>query len=606
MCRFFPLLLIFTLLTGCAAQNPAVETSATHPTEIQENAVPFMELAEELRAAAKYTLPEDVTDFLSLGSNLMFFSGRERTTLTLVSPDSQQTISQYETGLALSTENIVTQRSGLSYFDIHSGETVVLDNLLQEICRINAPEELTGTPLLSLNGDTLYYCTPTAIRALDTNTGISRILREAAYPVQEVSSLLLEGTVLQVTITGADGSIHALFLSTETGQLLEDYPGNILPETRGSRFFLNLQEHVRRTLFFGQAGEAPLVLHPRQTAEDCFFLEGQVLTTFRQEDVLSLDLYTLDSGLRASAFSLLPGDALRNAIPGNDGCIWLLCNGQDGNALYRWNPAETKTQDSTCYTSPRYTQQEPDQDGLDACIGYAEDMSSRHGVEILVYRDAAELQPDNYTLEYEHDAAVLRRELEALDTRLSHYPSGFLQTLAAKFDGIKICIVRQIQSTPESGNVDIAHGIQFWDGYTAHIILAAGHDTERILYHELCHLIDTVVLTESTAYDQWEDWNPVNFQYANTTAHSMNPEDWLQAGWESFLNADSMGYPKEDRANIMEYAMTPGHADRFQSPYLQEKLKLLCTGIREAFGLKKTACPFLWEQYLQIPLIPET
>ena len=60
----------------------------------------------------------------------------------------------------------------------------------------------------------------------------------------------------------------------------------------------------------------------------------------------------------------------------------------------------------------------------------------------------------------------------------------------------------------------------------------------------------------------------------------------------------SMSFPKEDRARIMEFAMTEGNAACFQSKTMQAKLKLLCQGIREAFGLRKSPETFLWEQYL--------
>ena len=63
-----------------------------------------------------------------------------------------------------------------------------------------------------------------------------------------------------------------------------------------------------------------------------------------------------------------------------------------------------------------------------------------------------------------------------------------------------------------------------------------------------------------------------------------------------------MSFPKEDRARIMEYAMTEGNEEYFRSTTMQSKLKLLCEGIREAFKLKKSPETFLWEQYLNTSL----
>ena len=65
----------------------------------------------------------------------------------------------------------------------------------------------------------------------------------------------------------------------------------------------------------------------------------------------------------------------------------------------------------------------------------------------------------------------------------------------------------------------------------------------------------------------------------------------------------SMSFPKEDRARIMEYAMMPGNEAYFKSSTMQSKLKTVCKGIREAFGLKKYAEPLPWEQYLKKPLV---
>ena len=142
------------------------------------------------------------------------------------------------------------------------------------------------------------------------------------------------------------------------------------------------------------------------------------------------------------------------------------------------------------------------------------------------------------------------------------------------------------------------------DGYRACIALAADCNTEYALYHEMCHLIDTMVLNESSAYDRWEELNPKDFQYDYDyiTNQSRDGSPYLQDINRSFIDTYSMSFPKEDRARIMEYAMTSGNESYFRSTVMQGKLKLLCEGIREAFGLKKSPETFLWEQYLSISL----
>ena len=59
-----------------------------------------------------------------------------------------------------------------------------------------------------------------------------------------------------------------------------------------------------------------------------------------------------------------------------------------------------------------------------------------------------------------------------------------------------------------------------------------------------------------------------------------------------------MSYAKEDRGQIFAYACMEGNEEYFRAPVIQEKLKRISKGIREAFGLKDVEDAFLWEQYI--------
>jgi hypothetical protein len=256
---------------------------------------------------------------------------------------------------------------------------------------------------------------------------------------------------------------------------------------------------------------------------------------------------------------------------------------------------------SAVYSDAYNTREQPDEAALSQCLDYATQLSQQFGIEILVFKDAAAIQPQGYKLNYEHLAPVLMWELQKLAVNLRHYPSGFLQTLTQRFEGLSICILRQI--SPVSGESEDI-GITFWDGHHPYIALAAGTDTEQALYHELCHLIDTIVLNESSAYDTWNQLNPTGFEYDYDyrTNQSRNSTAYLLDTARYFVDMYSMSFPKEDRARIMEYAMTPGNAALFQTDTMQAKLSTLCIGIRKAFHLTKSPETFLWEQYLHSPL----
>ena len=605
-CFLIPLLLSL-LLCGCAAQNPQHEETqpALSAPAAQTNAADAEHLIHLSPTEKGFFLPKDVTGFLFLDENILLFSGNEdSTTLILNDPESGASIASHDVPFVLTTGNATVQllNTGISYFDHSSMETVVLDRTLREIRRIPAPDDLVGMPLLDTAGRTLQYCTASAVRSLDLDTGISRILKEVSYPVQGLSGLLLEDSVLQLSITEADGTWRTLFLSSENGQLLAECEGNVLPETSGDTFFLHLLEGNLLTLLCGNVQGSPMVLHSRLDAEDCFFLGTQVLTTAWQDDVLCLDLYDLSTGLRSANLSVVPGQYPESAAADTAGNIWILWHQENGLTLEQVNMEPV--QDHRVYTSPYYTRQNPDYDGLAACSLYAEELSEKYGVDIRVYKDASALEPWDYHLEYEYQAVVLHRELEALDSHLSHFPEGFLQTLAQKFTALNICIVRSAVGSPESGSLEAVNGIQFMDGFDAYIILATDHDTEYALFHELSHLMETVILTESVAYDRWDNLNPPDFRYDNDyiSNQSRDGSAWLTDGRAYFIDTYSMSYPKEDRARLFEYAMTSGHDELFASPNLQQKLRQLCIGIREGFGLEKTPEIYLWEQYLQEPL----
>ena len=239
-------LFLALLLCGCAAQAPQpatteptpVSTAAPEPTAFQEET--GMELLSQENGIVGYGFSGDIAGVLPLRDNLLLFSAAEPTVLTLVDPGSLQILSVHEPGIVLTTQNSTVQLldRGISYYNGTTGETIVLDDRLREIRRVQAPESLSGMPMLSGDGNTLYYCTPSAVRALDLTTGISRVLKEAAYPVQSLSGLLLEDRVLQISITDTDGQWRTLFLSSEDGRLLKESDGNLLPETGAEHYLL--------------------------------------------------------------------------------------------------------------------------------------------------------------------------------------------------------------------------------------------------------------------------------------------------------------------------------------------------------------------------------
>ena len=374
--------------------------------------------------------------------------------------------------------------------------------------------------------------------------------------------------------------------------------------TSGDSYYAAFPTGMTQALLFGKDGEEPLALMPNNITAECIFLETiHAAVTVSQGEALQLDCYDLETGCRSSLPEL---ETSRDPLSIDDtddgfGYILLYDESYGCETLYRWDIDAFPLSDDTVCTGVYRTAENPDYNGIAQCQVYAAEIGSKYGIEVLVWEDALAVQPWDYDLEAEYLVPVIQWELERLDQYLAQYPNGVLETTASHFTSLKICLVRSLTGTAESGSLAAAAGVQFFDGTDAYVVLAAGESFEKTLYHELYHVMETHILNESIAFDQWERMNPEGFAYDYDYAANARRDGsaYLHSETRSFIDTYSMSFPKEDRARIMEYAMTAGNEALFQSPYMQAKLSQLCLGIREAYDLEKSEETFLWEQYLR-------
>lgn len=606
MKRMLPLLFALFLFTACAPSH-GTSTQQTLPPETQPASLyaPGSDIERSTQGAVTaYPLPiPDVYGIRPMGEDFLIFSGSANTTLTKLRGHDLYIAASATLGTWVShndaTLNI--QENGLSYFDPQAQETVVLDTALQETRRIAAPETRTGKPILSADGTTLYYCTADSLRAWDLSSGIRRMVKEMDFPSQEVTALHKDDAILQCFVTDENGQKRTLFLSTENGLLLAEKPGEITLFAEKDRYYAVFRDGILQTLLFGTLQEEPSILLPAD-------LEGQTLPlaplqcavtiTEPAGNTIQLDYYDLNTGLRTASLTY-PSPQKPIGIEAAPGGSLLILTREDGgqSVLYLWDTEKTGLNDAAIYTDTYFTADAPDLAGLSLCQAYADKIGDHYGIEVKIWQDATEILPWDYTVEAEHLVSLIQRELLRLEAALSVFPEGFLETTAANFSKLRISLVRSLRG---SMGVSSANGLQFFDGTDAHILLTPGAALERSLYHELYHVMETQILNESIALDQWDKLNPPGFYYDYDYAANASRDGsaYLTDESRSFIDTYSMSYPKEDRARILEYAATPGHAQLFQSPQMQAKLLKLCQGIREAYGLEKSGETFLWEQYL--------
>lgn len=606
------LLLTCLLLGGCSTQ-PTPDTTAptvqTLPDERSPMAlyVPAHPLEEAAPGALRvYPLRQQAHGLLAMGSNLIALCGGDATMLTLLTGEDLVVSATAELSFLLS-EDDPSVRVGvdfLSYYDPLRRETVILNDRLRDVSRIAAPEGLVGSPILSSDRSILYYCTSTAIRAWDLETGIRRCVKELSYDAQELTGLHQEDTILQCRIV-KDGEERTLFLAADTGRLLHEVSGNAELNIKTSSYYASVPEGSVHLQLFGQTDGEPQLLTPGDIYAECYYLENQrrVVTLSRQKS-LTLDCYDLDNGLRTASLTIDGNDRFVSLAACEEDSVYLLLNDGEGNAiLCRWDLCADAscTGDIQRYVGPRYTADAPDSAALARCQTEAARIGEKYGIQVLIWDDALSVMPWDYEFQPEYLAPVLSHELSELDKRLSYYPPEILKGIKEHFSNLTICLVRSIQGSPESGSLEKATGVQFYQDGCAYIAIAAGKYAQRALYHELYHVMETRLLTDSTAFDHWDALNPAGFSYDLDYAANRNRDgdEYLQPDTRAFIDTYSMSFPKEDRARILECAMCDGNEALFRSPVMQAKLRCLSSAIREAYGLKKSTEVFRWEQYLK-------
>lgn len=603
MKQLFPLLLCCLVLLGCQS-NPAQPVTPPEPTQAADfpapEYVPGHPLAQSApEALSVYPLEWNVQAMVPLGEKLLLLSGEDTTELILMDRESLTVLADYCLPFFLPEEGLHLDSGTLSCFDSTRQETLVLSTRLTEISRIAAPEGLAGTPIYSGEDNTLYYCTKDAIRAWNLDSGIRRCVREQDYSGQ----VLVEvhpGGILQCQIQD-DGKTRTQFLSAQTGALLQESAADVRLTVTGGNYFASVPEGSVRLSLFGQAGSAPHQLTPRDISADCFFLPGENRAISVTKD-LTLDCYDLETGHRTNTLKLIGQYQVLSVVSQGETELWLLLRdiaGDEVLCLWDLSAGETRVESTQVYIGPRYTRETPDTAGLARCQRLARQIGERRGIGILIGEDPLSVMPWDYRFETEYLVPVLEQELTELDKWLSDFPAEVFTGIREHFPSLSFCLVREIQGSPASGSVAKANGVQFFQGEDAYIALALGQYAQRALYHEMYHVMQTRLLTDSAAFDRWDALNPANFAYDYDYAANAarQADQYLQPETRSFIDRYSMSFPKEDRARILECAMAEGNEELFQSPVMQEKLACVCRAIREAYGLKGES--YRWEQYLK-------
>lgn len=615
---FAMVLVLLMLLTGCMAETPKTTETIVQQTTTEAVTVPTTGMYNPDSAVEQQTggsvqayFPGIECSMAMMGETPLLFSwdGQGMTTLTRVAGETcyPEATLQIQGDLYPESSSLCITEWSVCYYDSAENSIVFLNEKLQQIRRVSMPDDLVETPVLREDLSEAYYCTATELRSLNLETGLSRLIRQYSGQTVSIKSVCANGLVLECSVAD-EGEYYTEFISAENGQSLGKDTDLISFDAWGDRFFLQRMDGVVTEVLFGTADSS---LHSFVPEEETAVLHGVpamngVLEACKDETGISLAFYDLSTGCKTAQVYI---DGLQHvsnveAVP-DKGLIWFLSHdyATETQVMYRWNLAASAVTDKTVHTTARYTRDNPDTEGLLQCRKKADALETQYGVEIFL--EQALKQPDDYDFEYEYQVKAFEKGLARLEQALAKFPDGFFKTMAQVTDSgkLRIGLVRDMMSNTQNAPSDTV-GLQYWLDGDAYIALSVGVLVEQTFYHELCHVLDTFVYANTGLYDDWEKLNPEGFYYDGNYIDYQTRVDntYVEGENQAFIDYYSMTYAKEDRARILEYAMLEGNEGCFASRIMQQKLRQLCLGIREAFDWQKDSRSFPWEQYLQEPL----
>ena len=600
-------LLLALLLTGCTAEVPDTTellTQPPHSTNESVNAtIPQPRKLHSNRALSVYdTGIADLRGIYPMGDDMLLLSGRDETFLTVLTGNQPEISTQKILPCFADPNNGTMQvtENGIVYYDTIRNAIVYLNTDLLEIRQIDLPKTVRGEVFLSPAGDTLYYCSEQAIHALDLQTLTPRMIRGHNVVSQRLTGLYLNGQILACQVIYENDYSEVLYLSTQTGSAWDAAFTLDRLYTNETSYLTAFRDGSVNLWLTGKPDASPWMLNVSQTAEVIPLYASNALIVIEHSDA-EMELSYLESitGRRTGAITLdNPGQITH--ISGNDGIVWFLAQDPATSALllYRWSPAWSHVWSPSSYYKTYYNAESPNTKALLQLKYKAAALGERYGINILIGEDPLAYQPNGCTFETEYRIAAYERDMAVLETALSNFPEDFFKSAAFGTQNRKLTIslVRDIH---EGGSQTVHPGKQYWMNESAYIALVMGDQLEQSFYHQLCHIIDNRVMSTTSVYDNWAAINPDGAAYANSYDLSRIKANnaWFDGESRAFTDLYAMSYPREDRARILEYAMTPGNEAMFASEIMQKKLDLLCEGISKAFSLEG-ATDYLWTQYL--------
>ena len=593
MKKLLPMLLILLLLlTGCS--EPAEQQGPTEPvapTEQQKGLYDPASTIEKATFGAVRAYPLAQTKYFTvkaMGNRLLLLA--EDGAMEVLQGDTCVPAARLNTNADLRS-GFDSDVQGAAYYLPEVRQVVLVNPQLQETGRVTLPEQMQGTPCISLIRNEIYYGVSGEVRAMNIQTGVSRLVRRHSYADQRLEGLYFEGELLQIRFLEADGTAGVTeYISTQTGRTM--YDGQMQLDmlfTWQDGYVLTRMDGTVKQTIFGRRTEEARALYPAEESVTTALPLGGVIgytpgsnPTFRY--------YNLETGKCTAQVTLYDADVPADILCTQDS-VWILTTEGEQQILYRWQLDTQPVEDDTLYTGRLITAEAPDAEGLENCRLRAQEITDTYGISIRLWQDMLHSDlADGVSAVAEHQVPALEEMLDGIEDALTQFPEGFLQqTLEA--GRIYIYLARSVSTGEMTA--------QYWQDGDCHIVIANRGSAYEGFCQGVAYAIDSHVLGNSRKFDDWNDLNPEGFFYSYSYGKRPDAETYLGGEYSAFLTERALAYPHDDRSSIFRAAMTPENAQVFDSEVMQAKLLQLCKGIREAYRLEKSVEVYPWEQYLK-------
>lgn len=571
MKRLIALLLVLMLLAGCTVQKPEPTTVPTTeptdpPTEPTDPPgaplyIQNSELEQQTAGAVKtYEAHKHFEAAQPMGDNLLVFLPQSSAQKIHVYAGAELYLKyavEAHGSVVPGNRGVQISDNGISYYNESLRKIVLLDADLQETDRIDLPWGAQGAPVVDPQQKYAYFCTENEIRVLNLETGIARLLRQENVEWQSVYDVCFDGRVLLCDVIDEEQNGYLAYIDTSNGKLLGKDTEGWNVHTEGDSFLLT---DTDGNALYGTWDSEVLELTPAGEAKQIWNLLplGGALAIRSAEDGLVLDFYTLETGMRTSSVTLTGASDVYSVVADDrNNCVWFLMMSESGEQiLCRWDHEMTAVADETVYLRPRFTEQNPDVEGLRQIQAEADKLAAANGMEIRIWKDAAQAPWENLKSDYR--VSGFRNTLDAMENVLSAFPEGMIAKLAS-ISATGVTTVSIVRSESDNAQAHFK-----WHERSTYIALGSGEGTEWLFCDALYRVMDTYILNSNSILDEWDSKDPVN-----------------------------------DRAIIFQYAMAEGMEDYFEDDDAYAKLKQLCEAIRDAFELDEYDGTLLWEQYLE-------